>query len=98
MNIDFVIGDLTCAPFKSCSFGQIISFDTVEHIPDDDCAFKEFGRILKPSRKLILSASMVNVNQKGTANTMTRQNMKKSRTANITSTSSSSGSDVICLR
>ena len=53
--IDFVIGDLTNAPFKDKTFDQIISLDTLEHIEDDDRVFQEFGRMLKPSGKLILS-------------------------------------------
>ena len=53
--IDFVIGDLTNAPFKDKTFDQIISLDTLEHIKDDDIVFREFARMLKPSGKLILS-------------------------------------------
>lgn len=55
VKIDFVIGDLTNAPFKDKIFSQIISLDTLEHIKDDDSVFQEFGRMLKRSGKLILS-------------------------------------------
>ena len=55
IKINFVIGDLTNAPFKDVSFSQIISLDTLEHISDDSSVFKEFARMLKPSGKLILS-------------------------------------------
>ncbi len=39
VKIDFVIGDLTNAPFKDKIFSQIISLDTLEHIYDDDSVF-----------------------------------------------------------
>ena len=55
VKIDFVIGDLTNAPFKDKIFSQIISLDTLEHIYDDDSVFQEFARMLKRSGKLILS-------------------------------------------
>lgn len=52
---DFVIADLTNAPFKDETFNQIISLDTLEHIEDDDTVFQEFARMLKRSGKLIIS-------------------------------------------
>lgn len=55
VKIDFVIGDLTKAPFEDETFSQIISLDTLEHIKDDNSVFQEFGRMLKRSGKLILS-------------------------------------------
>lgn len=55
LQIDFVIGDLTKAPFKDEAFNEIISLDTLEHIADDQGVLQEFARILKPSGKLILS-------------------------------------------
>ena len=55
LQIDFVIGDLTKAPFKDQAFSQIISLDTLEHIADDRGVLQEFARILQPSGKLILS-------------------------------------------
>lgn len=39
VKIDFVIGDLTNAPFKDKTFSQIISLDTLEHIKDDESVF-----------------------------------------------------------
>jgi ubiquinone/menaquinone biosynthesis C-methylase UbiE len=55
VKIDFVIGDLTNAPFKDKTFSLIISLDTLEHIEGDDKVFREFARMLKLSGKLILS-------------------------------------------
>jgi len=55
IKIDFVIGDLTSAPFKDSTFTQIISLDTLEHITDDNKVFQEFARQLKVSGRLIIS-------------------------------------------
>ena len=55
IKIDFIIGDLTSAPFKDNTFTQIISLDTLEHIKDDNKVFQEFARQLKVSGRLIIS-------------------------------------------
>ena len=42
-------------PFKDNSFDKIFSISTFEHIKDDDAAFKECVRVLKPGGIFILS-------------------------------------------
>jgi len=54
-NIQFLEGDLTKLNFKDDSFDFIICSDVLEHIPNDEKALKELGRVLKKNGTLLLT-------------------------------------------
>lgn len=41
-------GDATRLPFADGSFDRIIASEVLEHVPDDDAAFAELARVLRP--------------------------------------------------
>ncbi len=43
-----VNGDATRLPFPDNSFDRVLASEVLEHIPDDDAAFAELARVLKP--------------------------------------------------
>ncbi len=56
LDIEFQVGDLSArTPFPDGAFDQIVSLDTVTHIPDDAAAFREFGRLLVSGGRLVVS-------------------------------------------
>jgi SAM-dependent methyltransferase len=60
LQIDFRVGDLSGrTPFEDGAFDQIVSLDTVVHIPDDDAVFREFHRLLAPEGRLLLSLASI---------------------------------------
>ncbi|MFH1745309.1 MAG: class I SAM-dependent methyltransferase [bacterium] len=54
-NIEFKCEDILNNSFGSDYFDLVISFETIEHIEDDNGFLKEINRILKPGGTLILS-------------------------------------------
>lgn len=56
-NIDFLVGDLGSGLgfLPDNSFDVIVSFETIEHIANQDIMLGEFKRILRPRGKLIIS-------------------------------------------
>lgn len=48
LGIEFAVFDGRQLPFGEGSFDRIICFDSFHHVPDQDFAIKEFGRLLKP--------------------------------------------------
>jgi SAM-dependent methyltransferase len=50
-----VQGSITDIPFASASFDLAISFDVINNLPDDQPAFREIGRVLKPGGLFILN-------------------------------------------
>lgn len=41
-------GDATRLPFADASFDRIIASEVLEHVPDDEAAFAELARVLRP--------------------------------------------------
>jgi len=54
-NIKFLRGDLTNLDFEDESFDFVICSDVLEHIPNDQKAMKEIGRVLKKNGTLLLT-------------------------------------------
>jgi len=50
----FALGDVQNLPFRGASFDLIWAVDVIEHIADDDAAFQEFNRILKPGGRFLM--------------------------------------------
>ena len=58
LEVEFRVGDLSGrTPFPDGAFDQIVSLDTVVHIPDDAPVFREFARLLSPGGRLVLSVA-----------------------------------------
>jgi ubiquinone/menaquinone biosynthesis C-methylase UbiE len=50
-----VRGDATCLPLKDASIDLVVSFETIEHVPDAEALVLEIRRVLKPGGRLVLS-------------------------------------------
>ena len=48
--------DVTALSLKPSSQRVVVSFDVIEHVPDDQAAFREFARVTEPGGWLILTA------------------------------------------
>jgi SAM-dependent methyltransferase len=48
-------GDATRLPLLTACFDQVVSFETIEHVPDAHALVRELRRVLKPGGRLILS-------------------------------------------
>lgn len=51
----FVVADVTCLPFKSGSFSQVICSEVLEHLPEDRLALREITSVMKPEGSLIVT-------------------------------------------
>ena len=54
-NVRLVRGDGTRLPLESASIDQVVSFETIEHVPDARAFVVELRRVLKPGGRLVLS-------------------------------------------
>jgi SAM-dependent methyltransferase len=50
-----VAGDVQRLPLRSASVEAAISCDVLEHLPDDEAALRELGRVVKPGGLLVLT-------------------------------------------
>jgi SAM-dependent methyltransferase len=50
-----VRGDAMCLPLKDASVDLVVSFETIEHVPDAGALVAEIRRVLKPGGRLVLS-------------------------------------------
>jgi len=50
-----VQADATCLPLASASIDLVVSFETLEHVPDARAMVFEIRRVLKPGGRLVLS-------------------------------------------
>jgi SAM-dependent methyltransferase len=48
-------GDATRLPFADASFDRVIASEVLEHIPDDEAAFAELARVLRPGGTLAVT-------------------------------------------
>ena len=48
-------GDATCLPLQDASIDLVVSFETIEHVPDAAALVVEIRRVLKPGGRLVLS-------------------------------------------
>lgn len=55
-NLEFETADVTCLPFPDSSFDRVVSFETLEHLQEQELLLREFRRVLKPEGLLILSS------------------------------------------
>lgn len=52
----FVRGDLMALPFDAGEFDLVVSFETIEHVPDPQHALDELQRVLRPGGWLVISS------------------------------------------
>jgi SAM-dependent methyltransferase len=50
-----VHADATCLPLATASLDLVVSFETIEHVPDARAMVLEIHRVLKPGGRLVLS-------------------------------------------
>lgn len=50
-----VCGDVGALPFPDASFDQVLSCETLEHVPSPTACLKEFARVLRPGGRLVLT-------------------------------------------
>ena len=55
-NLNFQVADCTKLPFADNEFDRIVSFETLEHLTEQDQLLAEFRRVLKPEGFLALSS------------------------------------------
>jgi SAM-dependent methyltransferase len=48
-------GDATCLPLTDACVDLVVSFETIEHVPDAGALVAEIRRVLKPGGRLVLS-------------------------------------------
>jgi len=56
--IFFIQSDARYTPFKENSFDVVICFALLPHVPDKQMTLREFKRILKPNKSLIVAHTM----------------------------------------
>jgi SAM-dependent methyltransferase len=55
VNAPLIRGDATCLPLASASIDLVVSFETLEHVPDAQAMVFEIRRVLRPGGRLVLS-------------------------------------------
>ena len=55
-NVNYHIADCTRLPFDENEFDRVVSFETLEHLAEQDQLLAEFRRVLKPDGCLLLSS------------------------------------------
>jgi SAM-dependent methyltransferase len=50
-----VRAQITHLPFRNASFDLVCAFDIIEHVDDEDGAFSELSRVMRPGAALLLS-------------------------------------------
>jgi SAM-dependent methyltransferase len=54
-NLQFRVADCTNLPFPDNTFDRVVSFETLEHLAEQNQLLSEFRRVLKPDGSLVLS-------------------------------------------
>lgn len=55
-NLEFTVGSCTGLPFEGERFDCVVSFETLEHLEQQDQMLAEFRRVLKPDGLLLISS------------------------------------------
>lgn len=57
---EFQRADIAALPFPDDAFDLVVSFETIEHVPDAEAALTELARVLAPAGLLIISTPNTN--------------------------------------
>lgn len=57
-NVEFVLADISCTPFREDTFDEIICNSCFPHVTDKPRALAEMARILKPGGRLVICHPM----------------------------------------
>jgi SAM-dependent methyltransferase len=52
---DFAVADVAALPFGDDAFDLVVSFETIEHVPEPPAALAELARVLRPGGTLVIS-------------------------------------------
>ena len=55
-NLNFKQADVTHLPFADDSFDRVVSFETLEHLEEQEQLLSEFRRVLRPDGLLVISS------------------------------------------
>lgn len=55
LGIEFQVGDVAAMPIESDSIDVVVSFETIEHVPNENQVVAEYARVLRPGGLLICS-------------------------------------------
>lgn len=55
-NLTFEVADATRLPFADDAFDRVVSFETLEHLQEQEALLREFRRVLRPEGFLLLSS------------------------------------------
>lgn len=55
-NLEFAAGDCAALPFTDASFDAVVSFETIEHIHEQEAFLDEVRRVLRPGGLFVLSS------------------------------------------
>jgi len=55
-SLKFLAGDACSVPMEDQSVDAVVSFETIEHVEDQDTMIKEFKRVLRPGGLVIISS------------------------------------------
>jgi SAM-dependent methyltransferase len=53
--LDFQVADIASLPFGDGAFDLVVSFETIEHVPNPEAALAELARVLDPAGLLVIS-------------------------------------------
>nr|WP_255654984.1 methyltransferase domain-containing protein [Cohnella sp. REN36] len=53
--VGFAVADVLSLPFEAGAFDVVVSFETIEHVPDGAAWLAEAARVLKPGGRLLVS-------------------------------------------
>jgi 2-polyprenyl-3-methyl-5-hydroxy-6-metoxy-1,4-benzoquinol methylase len=65
-NLDFRVGNAESIPLPSNSMDAVVSYETIEHVPNPRDFINEVARVLKPGGKLFISTPNANTYLAGT--------------------------------
>jgi SAM-dependent methyltransferase len=89
----FLVAEVPPIPFPSDAFDFVVSFETVEHIPDDVSFILEIRRVLRPGGTLLISSPNMDISAPGGV-PLNRWHVREYTLSSLTALLSGAGLDV----